>query len=202
MEWKLVDIIQETDHKFLNFFTFVYEIKDGNNVKTYQYYVASRHTKDKLYALNHNNKPDGVLIPCYYVDEKGKVSLLISSQFRPPLNRVVTSIPAGLIDEGEDIFTAAKREALEEGGVIIDNLELIAPASSTSSGLSDEVNAIVLGKIVGFTDSKKEEFEDIKTRLIPLDELVKMLDDDKYFFAMNVRLLVKYLSLLFSSKVI
>lgn len=200
MEWKLVDIKQETNHPYLNFFTFIYEIKDGEQIKQYSYYVASRHSKDKLYALHHSNKPDGVLIPCYHIDENGKVSLLISSQFRPALNRVVTSIPAGLVDEGENLFDTAKREAMEEGGVIIDELELLAPASSTSSGLSDEINAIVLGKVVGFTESKKEEFEDIKTRLIPLNELVRMLDDDKYFFAMNVRLLVKYLSLRFSCK--
>ena len=198
MHWKLKDIIQETNHPYLNFFTFVYEISDGKQVKEYRYYVASRHQKDKLYALHHSSRPDGVLIPCYHINDKGEVSLLITSQFRPPLNRIVTSIPAGLLDEKDDVFTAAKREALEEGGVIIDVLELLAPASSTSSGLSDEVNAIVLGKIVGFSNNKLEEFEDIKTRLIPLDELVKMLDDDNYFFAMNVRLLVKYLFLRFN----
>ena len=197
MNWKLKDIIQETDHPYLNFFTFVYEISDGEKIKEYRYYVASRHKKDKLYALHHSSRPDGVLIPCYHINDKGEVSLLITSQFRPPLNRVVTSIPAGLLDEGDDLFSAAKREALEEGGVIIDELELLAPASSTSSGLSDEINAIVLGKIVGFANNKLEEFEDIKTRLIPLDELVNMLDDPTYFFAMNVRLLVKYLSLRF-----
>ena len=65
--------------------------------------------------------------------------LLITSQFRPALNRIVTSIPAGLVDPKDDIFGCAKREALEEGGVIIDNLELICPASPTSSGLSDEL---------------------------------------------------------------
>ena len=200
MKWNLKDIIQETNHPFLNFYTFIYEVGDGSDIKNYSYYVASRHKKEELYALHKSNKPDGVLIPCYYIDENKEVSLLITSQFRPPLNRVVTSIPAGLIDENEDIFTAAKREALEEGGVVIDNLELLAPASSTSSGLSDEVNCIVLGRIVSFAKPHKEEFEDINVKLIPLKELEKMLDDEQYFFAMNVRLIIKYLSLYFASK--
>ncbi|MCR5505878.1 MAG: NUDIX hydrolase [Bacilli bacterium] len=200
MYWKLKDIIQETNHPFLNFYTLVYEVENNGNKKEYRYFMASRKSKDKLYALTKDKRPDGVLIPCYYVDEKGEVSFLITSQFRPPLNRVVTSIPAGLLDEGDDLFSAAKREALEEGGVIIDNLELICPTSPTSSGLSDEVNAIVLGQIVGFKENHLEEFEDISYRLVKVDEVEKMLEDDNYFFAMNVRLLYKYLILRFKGR--
>ena len=138
-----------------------------------------------------------MLIPCYYINNEGEISLLITSQFRPALNRIVTSIPAGLLDEGDNIFDCAKREALEEGGVIIDDLELLVPTSPTSSGLSDEVNAVVMGKIVGFSENKLEEFEDISIKLIKLKEVEKMLGDPSYFFAMNVRLIIKYLLLRF-----
>ena len=198
MEWKLIDIIQETNHKYLNFYTLVYEVKDeNNNIKQYSYFLASRHNKDELYALKKNTSPDGVLIPCYYKDEQGNISILITEQYRPALNRAVTSMPAGLLDAGDDLFSAAKREALEEGGVIIDDLELLCPPSPTSSGLSDEVNAVVLGRIVGFSHNHLEEFEDIKAKLVPLSKLKEMLEDDKYFFAMNIRLLAKYLLLRF-----
>ena len=193
MKWKLLEIVQETNHPYLNFFTMHYEV----NGKPYRYFFASRHNKDELFALHEAIKPDGVMIPCYYIDENGEVSLLISSQFRPALNKTVTSMPAGLLDPGDDIFSCAKREALEEGGVIIDNLELLCPASPTSSGLSDEVNSIVLGQIVDFKENRLEEFEDISVKLIPIKELEKMLVDPHYFFALNVRLLIKYLSLRF-----
>ena len=196
MKWNLKDIIQETNHPYLNFFTLVYEV-DG---KEYTYFMASRHNKDTLYALHHTKRPDGVIIPCYHIDENKQVSLLITSQFRPALNRIVTSIPAGLVDPKDDIFGCAKREALEEGGVIIDNLELICPASPTSSGLSDEVNSVVLGQIVGFKENRLEEFEDISVKLIPLKEIEKMLEDEQYFFALNVRLLLKYLLLRFKDE--
>lgn len=196
MKWNLKDIIQETNHPYLNFFTLVYEV-DG---KEYTYFMASRHNKDTLYALHHTKRPDGVIIPCYYIDENKQVSLLITSQFRPALNRIVTSIPAGLVDPDDDLFGCAKREALEEGGVIIDNLELICPASPTSSGLSDEVNSVVLGQIVEFKENRLEEFEDISVKLIPLKEIKKMLEDEQYFFALNVRLLLKYLLLRFKDE--
>ena len=193
MKWKLVNIVQETNHPYLNFYTLHYEVAS----KPYTYFMASRHNKDELYALHQDNKPDGVIIPCYYIDENNEVSLLITSQFRPALNRIVTSVPAGLVDPGDDLFSCAKREALEEGGVIIDNLELICPTSPTSSGLSDEVNATVLGQIVDFKENRLEEFEDISVKLIPIKEVEKMLDNPQYFFALNVRLLIKYLILKF-----
>ena len=200
MNWKLIDVIQETNHPYLNFYTLVYEVTDKEEKKEYKYFLASRKKKDELYALKKNERPDGVIIPCYYIDKEGEISLLITSQFRPALNRVVTSIPAGLLDEGDDIFSCAKREALEEGGVLIDNLELLVPTSPTSSGLSDEVNAVVLGQIVGFKENHLEEFEDISIKLIKLKEVEKMLEDPSYFFAMNVRLIIKYLLLRFKEK--
>lgn len=69
MKWTLVDIIKETDHPFLNFYTLKYEVKEDNgDIKQYQYFLASRHNEDELYALKRTNRPDGVVIPCYYKD--------------------------------------------------------------------------------------------------------------------------------------
>ena len=193
MEWKLKNVIQETSHPYLNFFTLVYEVKSNGDIKEYQYYLASRHNKDELFAINQNSRPDGIIIPCYYKDENGDISLLITSQYRPALNHIVTSVPAGLMEKEDDIFTCAKREALEEAGVVIDNLELIATSSPTSSGLSDELCSVVLGEIKEFKKNHLEEFEDITYRLIKLNELEKMMEDPRYFFALNIRLLLKYL---------
>ena len=44
MDWKLKFVEQETDHRFLNFYTFHYEV-DGN---PYSYFVASRNKKEDL----------------------------------------------------------------------------------------------------------------------------------------------------------
>ena len=46
--------------------------------------------------------------------------LLLERQFRYPLGRVTVELPAGKIDPGEDGFTAAKRELLEETGYVAD----------------------------------------------------------------------------------
>ena len=196
MEWKVKKVIQETSHSFLNFVTVTYDVTkiDGTHYD-YEYFMATRHDKDHILPLTKDySRPDGVTIPLYYVDEEGKISILLTSQFRPAVGRGVTSIPAGLLDEDDtDILEAAKREALEEAGAIITDLEVLAPNGTTSSGLSDETNAVVLGRIVSFKEKNLEAFEDIDSRLYGLDEVKEMLKDDKYFFALNVRLMLLYL---------
>lgn len=42
--------------------------------------------------------------------------LLLQKQFRPPVNKVVIEIPAGLVDKGETAGETAVRELREETG--------------------------------------------------------------------------------------
>lgn len=41
---------------------------------------------------------------------------MLQKQFRPPINKVVIEIPAGLVDEGETAADSAVRELKEETG--------------------------------------------------------------------------------------
>ena len=49
--------------------------------------------------------------------------IVLQKQFRPPLDKVVIEIPAGLIDEGETAEQAAIRELKEETGYVAEVLE-------------------------------------------------------------------------------
>lgn len=44
--------------------------------------------------------------------------LLLQKQYRPPINKVVIEVPAGLIDVGETPEQCAVRELLEETGYV------------------------------------------------------------------------------------
>jgi len=195
MKWSLIGVEQETNHPYLNFFTLHYEVafEDGK-IRNMDYYMASRHDKEHLLArLEKLTRPDGVLIALY---EKNKedIKFLLTKQFRQPIGKRIISIPAGLMEENDkDVFETARREAKEEAGVIIDDLELLAPPSPTSSGLSDETVSIVLARIVKKETTKLEEFEDISTMLVDASSLRKMLNDESYLFAANVRLICLYL---------
>lgn len=203
MEWKLIEVRQETDHPYLNYFTLVYQVKKDDIVKTYEYYMTSRRKKEELIpVVKKATRPDGVMIPLYYKDRTtGKISFLLTRQFRPALGLYVTSVPAGLVDHNDkDIIETAEREAKEEAGAVIDDIEVIAPIGSTSSGFSDETNGIVLARIDHFLTKDLEEFEDIRTRLYDIEEVKKMLSDENHFFALEVRTLLLYLIQRFAKK--
>lgn len=44
--------------------------------------------------------------------------LVLQKQYRPPIDKVVIEVPAGLIDEGETAEQAAVRELKEETGYV------------------------------------------------------------------------------------
>ncbi|MCR4562324.1 MAG: NUDIX hydrolase [Bacilli bacterium] len=195
MKWHLKDIKQETNHPFLNYYTLTYEVEKEDGSHIYEYYMCSRKDIASLRAKTHEYaKPDAVFIPMYHIDEKGTLRLLLTKQFRPPIGDYVISFSAGLIDQGEDVLEAAKREAKEEVGAEIDDLELWGGPAPTSSGLSDECNSIVLARIVSFGDRELEEYEDIDSMFIPIDEAVKMVYDPDSRMSFIAKLTVLYLN--------
>ncbi|MBP5091929.1 MAG: NUDIX domain-containing protein [Bacilli bacterium] len=197
MKWKLLDIKQETNHPFLNFYTLTYEVEKEDGSHTYEYFMASRHDIDHLLPKTNNfTRPDGVLIPLYYIDPKtNEVSIVLTTQFRPAIGAYLTSMPAGLMDpDDKDVFETARREAEEEAGCLIDDLELLVSPSTTSSGLSDEINSIVMARIVGHKGANLEEFEDISANLVPLTKVKEMLKDtEHYHFPFSIHLIILYL---------
>jgi 8-oxo-dGTP pyrophosphatase MutT (NUDIX family) len=78
----------------------------------------------------------GGIVVMVAVTPAGKV--LLEKQFRPPLGRDVIELPAGLVDPGESMETAAKRELIEETGWAAKKLDFLAEGP-ISTGASTEV---------------------------------------------------------------
>lgn len=114
-----------------------YQTDDGG-VKSYD--VVSR---DPKYNPNRSRKdPDAVAI---FVLNKDHSQMLITHEFRYPVNGWTISTPAGLIDPGERPIETAKRELQEETGytTVLDAKAL--PATYSSVGMSDEkVQPVIL----------------------------------------------------------
>lgn len=79
--------------------------------KTRTWEHAVRPTRPK------NSDIDGVGIVAILEKETGP-EIVLQKQYRPPLDKVVIEVPAGLVDEGEDAETAAVRELKEETGYV------------------------------------------------------------------------------------
>ncbi len=188
MDWKLLDIKQNTDCPFLNHFTFLYEVRG----KKHPYHVASRKDKEHLRVYTKSNEPDGVIL-LLKGKKNGEVAYILTNEFRPAFGRVFTSIPAGLLENGEDIIEAARREGKEEVGVEITNAKLLIAPSSNSEGLSDEMCAVISADIASFEKATPEEFEDISSSLYTIEEIKKMLDDPTRIFPLPCRILLSWM---------
>ena len=192
MKWTLERIEKETNHRFLNFYTYHYQVEKDGKLEPYPYFVASRREDDKLEALSKKRKPDGVLVAV--LTEEEDPSILLIDVFRPPLNDYVVEFPAGLVsEEDEGPLETARRETEEETGFLLRELHLLCPPSPTSSGLSDELVAVVEGKINAQGKRALEEFEDINYRFVKLSEVKEYFDTCGHLVALNVRLAVEIL---------
>ena len=106
-------IEKKTKNRFLNFYEMEVAARNGS---TFPYYVSSRAEEvDQLKAVTHRNDPDGVILYGVYGEEKDKVVLI--RQYRYPLGDYVYEFPAGLVEPGEDMLSAATREMHEETGL-------------------------------------------------------------------------------------
>ena len=105
--------------KFLSLYNANYTNKDGNK-KTWT--IATRKSKEALEEQFFNGKEDkvdAVVILAYHKDEKKLVAI---KQFRIPLNNYVYELPAGLIDNNDDIISTVKRELKEETGLDLEEV--------------------------------------------------------------------------------
>lgn len=172
---KLIDIVQLTTSKFLNMYKLKLITKNG---KPKDYFVASRRTIDKLSCKTKNHSIcDGVMI--LPLTEENEVVIL--KQYRPAIGDYLYELPAGIIDKGESIETAAKRELYEETGLsCIEYKEFIKPSYS-SVGISDETTAIVKMKVSGeITNRNIEEDEEIEVMKIKLEEAKNFVKENNF----------------------
>ena len=160
---KLLEIKKQTDNKYLNMYELKLENKKGNLKR---YFVASRRDeKDLACKTKDHNRADGVMIIPITNDKE----IILLKQFRPAINDYIYELPAGLIDPGETMEEAAKRELFEETGLKASSYEVFLDASYTSVGMTDETTAIVKMDVYGEISTKNleenEEIEVIKLKI-------------------------------------
>jgi ADP-ribose pyrophosphatase len=163
-----------TDSKFLNMYELDVQHRNGAASK---YYVASRaKTTEELSATSGKVKPAAVFMMCKYEQK-----LVLIKQFRYPIGGYIYELPAGLIDEGEDPTTAARREMKEETGLDFIPCETswnVRPWLS-SPGMTDEACTMIVGDGYGTpTNSNQEPSEDIQVILVNKEEALRILNEE------------------------
>lgn len=112
--------------------------------------------------------PGGVAILPLHDD--GTVTVV--RQFRYPFGRVITELPAGKLERGEDHRVCALRELEEETGYTPATLTYMG-ALLSSPGFTDEVLHMYLARGLKPGECHPDEDEFLERDRVPLGELVK-----------------------------
>ncbi len=123
--------------------------------------------------------PGAVAVVPLVFDPEGLPSVVLVSQFRPPYQRNVIEIPAGMRDvPGEPAEVTGRRELAEEAGLAATELVHLLDMLP-SPGMTDSVCSIFLATDctpVGHDRHGPEE-QEMELLHIPLDDALRMIDD-------------------------
>jgi len=151
---------------------------------------------EELEYLNGNKKiyrehviagSASVILP---ITDDGKIIMI--RETRTPIGQVILALPAGMIEEGERAEVAAIRELEEETGYLAKNIKFLREYHP-SVGYSDEKISIYLATNMKKTQQHLDYEEDIEVLEIPLDEAIKMLDNNEFITASTTIALLHYL---------
>lgn len=137
-------------------------------------------------------KADIVVIVPTIDSQEGK-RLVVTKEFRVPIWDYEYGFPTGLIDDGEDVATAASRELKEETGLDLVKINHISLPVFSSAGLTDESCHMVLVEAKGeASDRWSEDTEDIEVLLLDVEGIKDLLASKKKIAAKAWGLLYHY----------
>lgn len=137
--------------------------------------------------INEVELPNGQIAKREVVSHKPGVSIvaiddknnfIFVKQFRSGIGDELIEIPAGLVENGENPKSAARRELQEEIGYDCNNLELLC-SFYPSPGFCNEVTYIYLATNLIKSSLPKDEDEFIELIRIPMEE-IKSLYNKEY----------------------
>lgn len=134
-------------------------------------------------------RPDGTIVPEYFVVEMPtsvcilpitrENEVIMIRQYRHPIGQTILEIPGGFTDPLEGPADTARRELLEETGYAFDKIEHLATVAS-NPGVLQNFTALYLAtggrKVQG---QSLDANEDIELVLVPLEEVVSMVRENK-----------------------
>lgn len=169
MEIKNADKL--TSLKWLNMFEIAYVDKDG---RPGRWQLASRFRAPKCITGKYDSPDAVVIVPFHRTENK----VVITREYRVPLADYEYGFPAGLIDSGETIKQAARRELQEETGLVVTRFLRISPPLYSSAGMTDESVSMVYVECDGTpsTDGNQDS-EMIEVHLVSRDQASKICED-------------------------
>ncbi|MDQ3009223.1 MAG: NUDIX hydrolase [Acidobacteriota bacterium] len=136
-------------------------------------------------VVHYRNKAIGVLP----IDDEGCTYLV--GQYRYTLDVYSWEIPEGGCPEGEEPIEAAKRELLEETGLVASEWKQLGIAHLSNS-VSDEEATCYLATGLTQRKAQPEGTEKLEVRRVPFTEALQMVKEGKITDALSVMAIQHY----------
>lgn len=102
----------------------------------------------------------------------GQQRVLVVSQYRYPYEQMLTELPAGKLEYGEDPAQAAVRELREETGAVAGQFESLGELYP-SPGYCGEIIRMYLARDLSFGDTDPDEDEFLNLERVPFEQMVE-----------------------------
>ena len=157
-----------TDYPHLNLIRARYKDRTGTD-------------KSWLYASRQDSaRPDAVVVIPFHQQEN---KLVIIKEFRVPLGGFQYGFPAGLVDPGESVVQAGRRELYEETGLTVVNVIKQSPAVFSSSGLTDESISLLYVVCDGSANTEHNEASElIEVKMLSQNQAADFMGQDNILF--------------------
>ena len=168
-----------------------WKVLSSENISKHRYFTARKDVCEM---------PDGKIVEAYYVveipesvcamaiTEKGEVILV--KQYRHPVSEVLTELPGGFIDKGEDPQTAIERELLEETGYEFSQVNLVGKVAGNPGVLSGYTHLFLASGGRKVASQSLDANEQIDLLLTPVEEVRAMLQRNEFPQALHVSCLL------------
>ena len=168
-----------------------WKVLSSENISKHRYFTARKDVCEM---------PDGKIVEAYYVveipesvcamaiTENGEVILV--KQYRHPVDEVLTELPGGFIDKGEDPQTAIERELLEETGYEFSQVNLVGKVAGNPGVLSGYTHLFLASGGRKVASQSLDANEEIDILLTPVEEVRAMLQRNEFPQALHVSCLL------------
>ena len=170
------------------------EVYDNNWINVNEHQVLNPSGGPGIYGVVHfKNTAIGVLP----LDEDNNTWLV--GQYRYPMQAYSWEIPEGGGALGVDPLIGAKRELLEETGLVATDWTEIQ-RMYLSNSVSDEMAVIYVARGLTMTEAEPEETEQLIVKKLPFEEAYQMVMDGRITDSMSIAAILKTKILFLQSK--
>jgi ADP-ribose pyrophosphatase len=102
-------------------------------------------------------------------------NVLLERQFRPPMGRAVIELPAGLVEAGEAMEAAARRELIEETGWSAGKIEYLAEGPISTGASTEALRAYLCTDLVNVGKNGGDDNEIIEVIEVSIQKVQEYL---------------------------